>query len=227
MNRIMKALVFDMDGLMIDSERLYIEAECDIAAQFGRTVEDRLIGQMMGCSPLESMRIFQKELNLPISPEELLEKRQRRVEDGLRKEVVPMKGLFEIINEFHGTLKLAIVTGSPGKFVEIVVDRLHIRDRFDIWQSSEEISRGKPDPEIYLTNARKLDLKPDECIVLEDSHNGALAAVRAGCVTIAVPNIYTREQDFSFVHHVAEDLLDARDYISLEILGRSRDDTPA
>jgi len=123
------------------------------------------------------------------------------------------KGLFEIINYFFNKLKLAIATGSPKKFMDIVVDQLDIRSKFNVLQSSDEIKKGKPDPEIYLMTADKLLLSPKECIVLEDSTNGALSAKKAGCYTIAVYTDYTKDQDFSFVDYYAKDLIDAKEHI--------------
>lgn len=208
-----KALVFDMDGLMIDSEGLYFEVEREMAREFGQVAEDALMWKMMGRSPLESMRIFARELRLPASPEDLLTARQARVEKKMLSEVLPMKGLYEIIETFHEKLKLAISTSSPRRFVDIALEKLRLEHIFDVIQTHEDVTKGKPEPDIYLKAAEKLEVRPGECIVLEDSHNGALAARRAGCYCIAIPNEYTKEQDFSFVHHIAEDLLEARRHI--------------
>lgn len=209
----MKGLVFDMDGLMIDSERLYFETERELAGDFGLTVPDSLMVQLMGRSPLESMEIFVEKLHIPASPVALLELRQKIVEEKLNRQVLPMKGLYEIVSEFSSTFRLAIATGSPLRFVEIVLRKLDLQRRFGVLQTHEDISCGKPHPEIYEKVAAKMGILPQECIVLEDSHNGALAAIQAGCYCIAVPNEYTSGQDFGFVHFHARDLLEARDHI--------------
>jgi HAD superfamily hydrolase (TIGR01509 family) len=208
-----KAIIFDMDGLMIDSERLYFDVERALAANYGKEVRDETLLKMMGRNPLEAMSIYAKDLGLDISGEELLVIRNDMFVERLRNEVSAMKGLYEMLNRFRGKLNMAIATGSPYKFLRIVLDKLKIEEYFDVLQSSDEISEGKPSPEIYLKAAQKLKVLPSECVVLEDSCNGALSGKRAGCYTIAVPSVYTYKQDFSFVRYIARDLYDAAGHI--------------
>jgi HAD superfamily hydrolase (TIGR01509 family) len=208
-----KAIIFDMDGLMIDSERLYFDVERALAANYGKEVRDETLLKMMGRNPLEAMSIYGKDLGLDISGEELLAIRNDMFVERLRNEVSAMKGLYEMLNRFRGKLNMAIATGSPYKFLRIVLDKLKIEEYFDVLQSSDEISEGKPSPEIYLKAAQKLKVLPSECVVLEDSCNGALSGKRAGCYTIAVPSVYTYKQDFSFVRYIARDLYDAAGHI--------------
>ncbi|HOQ37636.1 MAG TPA: HAD family phosphatase [Acetivibrio sp.] len=208
-----KAIIFDMDGLMIDSERLYFDVERALARNYGKEVSDETLMKMMGRSPLEAMSIYAMDLGFDISSEELLRLRNDMFVDRLRNEVSAMKGLYEMLNRFEGKLKMAIATGSPEEFLRIVMDKLKIEKYFDVLQPSDEIKEGKPNPEIYLKAAEKLKVLPSECIVLEDSCNGALAGKRAGCYTIAVPSEYTCKQDFSFVDYIARDLYDAAEHI--------------
>ncbi|MCX7709101.1 MAG: HAD family phosphatase [Clostridia bacterium] len=210
----MKAIIFDMDGLMIDSERIYIECEKSLALSFGRTIREETIWKMMGKKPIESLTIFKEDLELDLPAEELLALRDGMFEERLRKELQAMPGLFEILGEFYGKVKLAIATGNIRKFMDIVLDGLNIRHYFDVLQTSEKVVSGKPDPEIYLVAIKQLEVEPEECIVLEDSGNGALAGKRAGCYTIAVPSEYTCKNDFSFADYIARDLHDAKAHIT-------------
>lgn len=210
---VIKGLIFDMDGLMIDSERLYFEVERDMAARFDRTVDERILWRMMGRSPQEGLKIFVGELDLPLSVDEAIEMRNSLMRHKLRTELVPMPGLFDIVETFHGRLKLAVCTGAQSEFLDIVMEGLGLRDRFSVLQHSDGIDRGKPDPEIYLLTCGKMGLAPADCVVLEDSSNGALAGKRAGCTVIAVPSDYTRGQDFGFVDHLASNLAEAGAYI--------------
>ncbi len=198
---------------MIDSERLYFDVERALARNYGKEVSDETLMKMMGRSPLEAMSIYAMDLGFDISSEELLRLRNDMFVDRLRNEVSAMKGLYEMLNRFEGKLKMAIATGSPEEFLRIVIDKLKIEKYFDVLQPSDEIKEGKPNPEIYLKAAEKLKVLPSECIVLEDSCNGALAGKRAGCYTIAVPSEYTCKQDFSFVDYIARDLYDAAEHI--------------
>lgn len=209
-----EALIFDMDGLMIDSERLYWEVEKALARSFQKEVRDETLWKMMGRRPIEGLRIYIEDVGLPISAEEALAFRDVRMREKYRNESEAMPGLFHILDAFFEKLKLAVCTGAQREFMEIVVDRLKIREKFALLQASDEIKRGKPDPEIYLTTCARLGCEPGQCIVLEDSSNGALAGKRAGCYTVGVPSDYSRGQDFSFVDFVASDLFAAEKHIS-------------
>jgi HAD superfamily hydrolase (TIGR01509 family) len=198
---------------MIDSERLYWQVEKDLALSYRKEVKEETLWKMMGRRPIEGLRIFVEDLGLPISAEEALALRDVRMREKYRDESEAMPGLFHILDTFYGKLELAVCTGAQREFMEVVVDRLKIREKFNVLQASDEIKKGKPDPEIYLTTCARLGAHPRGCIVLEDSSNGALAGKRAGCYTIAVPSEYSRGQDFSFVDFVASDLFAAEKHI--------------
>jgi len=212
--RRIKGLIFDMDGLMVDSERLYLEVERGMARRFQKEFDLNAWQKMMGLKPAEGMRVFVEELGLPLTPEEALAMRDVEMRKKYCEEAEPMPGLFHILEAFDGRLALAVCTGAQREFMEIVVDRLGVRNKFSVLQSSDEIERGKPDPAIYLACCGKLGLEPPECAVLEDCENGALAAARAGCYTIVVPTEHSRGQDFGCADYVAADLFDAEKHIS-------------
>lgn len=211
--RAIAAIIFDMDGLMIDSESLYWAAGRDVAKRLGAAVKDQTLGRMMGRSPVDSMRVFKEELHLEESPERLLEMRDTIALESMKNGVPAMPGLFEALDEFRPKYKLAVATSAPFKYVEPILSKLGILAQFDVIQTSDDVVHGKPDPEIYLKAMARLRVPPERCIVLEDSSNGALAGKRAGAYTIAVPSQYTREQEFGFVDYVASDLLDAARHI--------------
>ncbi len=212
--KMIKALVFDMDGLMIDSERLYFQAEREIARQFNKKVKNETLWKMMGRSPLESVSIFVSEIGLPVDPCEVLEMRNIIMHEKLKSDLVPMPGLSHIIDRFYKRLKLAICTGAQKEFLHLVVTQLRIRKKFAVLQSSDGIKAGKPDPEIYLATCSKLGEKPQDCIVLEDSSNGVMAGNQAGCYVIAVPSSYTKHQNFSAADFMANDLFHAEKHVS-------------
>jgi HAD superfamily hydrolase (TIGR01509 family) len=207
-----QALIFDMDGLMIDSEGMYWSVARQIAEGFGRTVSEKTLGNMMGRSPVESMELFRHDLGLAASAEELLELRTAMM-PGMLASVEPMPGLMELLEEFHGRVRYGIATSAPAAFVEIVMRRLDVGRYFDHVQTSDGVSRGKPDPEIYLKAMAALAVEPGGCVVLEDASNGALAGKRAGAYVIAVPSAYTWNQDFAFADFRANDLAAAAGHI--------------
>ncbi len=203
------ALIFDMDGLMIDSERLYFAAEREMAAAYGREIRDEQLWPLMGRKPIESLRLLREILKIDTSPEELFAWRNRLMREKMHRDLGAMPGLIEILDAFHGRLKLAVGTGAQQEFLDIALDTLRIRPYFDVLQTADAVERGKPDPEIYLITCRRLALPPMECVVLEDARNGVLAGKAAGCQVIAVPSDYTRGQDFSEADWVEPDLFAA------------------
>jgi HAD superfamily hydrolase (TIGR01509 family) len=214
----MKAIIFDMDGLMIDSERHYLQAQHEIARHFNRRFTEEIRLKTMGRKPQESVEIFVKELDIPLNAEEVLEMRNRIMRVKYQYELVPLPGLNHIIDTFYGRLKLAVCTGSQNEFLNIVVDQLKIRQKFAVLQSSDDIRTGKPNPEIYLKTCDRLGLQPSECIVLEDSLNGILAGKRAGCFVIAIPSVSTEKRDFTTADRVVNDLFAAEEEISKNLV---------
>jgi len=204
-----QALVLDMDGLMIDSERLYFEAEREMAARYGRTIRDHELWPLMGRKPIEGMRLFRDIIGAQTPAEELLEWRNRLMREKMAHGLQPMPGLRELIAAFAGRLKMAVATGAQREFLDLALAVLDIRDCFSILQTADDIARGKPDPQIYRLACQSLGLPAAECLVLEDAANGVLAAKAAGCPVIAVPNDYTQGQDFSSADWVEPDLFAA------------------
>jgi HAD superfamily hydrolase (TIGR01509 family) len=208
-----QAVLFDMDGLMIDTEKYYWAAHRQIAAEHGKTVSDQTLGRMMGRSPIDSASVFATETSVTLPPAEILAQRDRLVIAMMRQHVDPMPHLMDALHRLAARFRLAIVTSATRPFVDVMLDSLGIRPLFAALQTSEGIKNGKPDPEIYLAAMKQLSLLPGDCAVLEDSSNGALAGKRSGALTVAVPSEHTKSQDFRFVDYIARDLLDAAQFI--------------
>ncbi|MHA2231988.1 MAG: HAD family hydrolase [Candidatus Hodarchaeales archaeon] len=208
-----KAIIFDLDGLIVDTERLYDAVDHILATEFGKTVDHKIIAQMMGQKPLDAVTIFRDSLELNISPVELLQKRDLILMEKFKTDLSLMPGLYEAITPLHDKYRLAIATGAPQRFVKVILDYFDLWNFFEVIQDSDDILHGKPDPEIFLKTIERLNLIPHDCVVLEDSSNGALAAKRAGCYTVAIPTIYTKQQDFSFADYLAADLIAAKEHI--------------
>jgi HAD superfamily hydrolase (TIGR01509 family) len=194
-----RAIIFDMDGLMVDSEPIYWDVARRLAKQHGTSVTDETLRHMMGRSRIDSMRIFAEECGISAaSAQQLLDEREHLMLQRYAAGVEPMPGLLPILQRFHGQLRLAVATSSPRKFTDALLPALRIDSYFDVVQTGDEIVNGKPDPEIYLKAIDRLGLEPPQCIVLEDSRAGALAGHRAGAHVIAVPSELTAAEDFSF-----------------------------
>ena len=127
-----KAIIFDMDGLMVDTERLYYEADLELAAQHGKTVDYQVVAQMMGRKPLDAMMIFRDSLELDLSPTILLNERDKIFLEKLKVDLLPMPGLIETINALSAKYKLAVTTGAPQKFTDFILDGLEIQGFFEV-----------------------------------------------------------------------------------------------
>ena len=198
---------------MVDTEGIYWAVVRQMARENGKEDSDETLGRMMGRAPIESVELYAREVGLMRPPEQLMRERDERVLEIIRQGVEPMPGLLETLESFRPRFKMAIATSARRSFVDLIFAKLEIHRFFDVLQTSDDIQRGKPDPQIYQMAMSKLNVRPEVSFVLEDSSNGSLAGKRAGAYTIAVPSQYTKAQDFDFVDYVARDLNDARSHI--------------
>ena len=204
------ALLIDLDGLLIDSEKVYHEVGYKMTGELGKTLTRDVITKQMGRSPYESMGIYRRELGISgYTTQELVDWRDREMIEAYRRNIDLMPGALELMQNALGKYKMAIATGSTRNLVDIVVEKLDLEQYMDYILPSDEITNGKPHPDIYLECARKISVDPSECVVLEDSSNGCLSGKRAGCFVIAVPSRYTDHQDFSMADIVVADLFEA------------------
>lgn len=204
-----KAIIFDMDGLMIDSEKLYFGVMKDMAASYNKHLSDMTLNKMMGRKAEDALSIFRSDLNIPATVPELVSYRTEKMKELFATKTEAMPGLYQIVNTFYGKLKLAVATGSQLILAETALTKLDIKDKFTVIIGSDNIINGKPDPEIYLSAINKLSVKPEECVVLEDSENGVLSGKNAGCYVIAVPNIQTQTQNHTQADAKVSDLNEA------------------
>jgi len=209
-----QAIIFDMDGLMIDTEPLYWQVGREIAGRYGTVCTDQTLRKMMGRERLDAMRIYATECGITrATAQELLDEREIMMVDRFAAGVEPMAGLVEILDRFQGRLKFAVATSSPKKFTDVLLPSLKLQSYFQVIQSADDITHGKPHPEIYLKTAARLYVQPNRCIVLEDSIAGATAGHRAGAYVIAIPLPIMANEDFSFADGRAENLHEAADKI--------------
>ncbi|NDU76570.1 HAD-IA family hydrolase [Actinomadura sp. DSM 109109] len=184
-----EAVLFDMDGLLIDSERVWLEVESEVMAWLGGewspAHQERLVG-----GSLYLAVDYMLELTGADAPREEV---GRRMLDGMVERLsacVPMMpGAKDLLAEIRAAgVTAALVSSSHRRLIEPVLDAVG-REHFALSVAGDEVSRTKPDPEPYLTAAVRLGADPARCVVLEDSPNGVAAAEAAGCVTVAVPGL--------------------------------------
>jgi HAD superfamily hydrolase (TIGR01509 family) len=215
-----RAVVFDLDGLMFNTEELYVEVGTEILRRRGYEFTPDLLDQMMGRPSRIALQIMIDTHTLQATVEQLLAETDELFPEILRQRLAPMPGLVALLDalEREGIPK-GIATSSRRAFVERVLARFNYQPRFSPILTSEDITQGKPHPEIYLKAADRLGLEPRHMLVLEDSQNGCQSAVAAGAVTVAVPSGHSQRHDFRGAVLVADSLADERIY---ELLGLGR-----
>lgn len=189
-------IICDLDGLLADTETLHFESYRLVFEEFGfELTMDQY--QPHWIRDGLTIREFVAKNNLPHDPQDLHNKKIELYRDLVRQKVQPMDSAIDFVKRFHKVKPMAIATNSFLYGAKVVLDTLEITEYFDIITTRDDITRHKPDPEIFLLTAERADVDPSECLVLEDAQKGIDAAHSAGMKSIAVPNIYTKENDFS------------------------------
>ena len=213
--------MFDLDGLMFNTEELYEHVGAEILRRRGRTFEPELMDAMMGRPADVALRLMIDHHALDCTVDELAIESDECFATLLDARLEVMPGLLELLAALETTgVPKAIATSSGRQFADDVLGRFALAPRFEFVLTCEDITEGKPHPEIYLLAARRLALEPRELLVLEDSQNGCRAAVASGAAAVAVPAGHSRRHDFSGVALVADHLADPRLWALLGLEGR-------
>ena len=187
--------MFDLDGVLIDSEQVWDAAREDLVRERGGTWDERATTDMMGMSSKEWSSYMHDRLGVPMTPAEINDDVVRRVAAAYGEHLPLLPHAVETVRELGERWRLGVASSSNRPIIELVLDRMGVRDRFAAVVSSEEVTNGKPAPDVYLAAARELDVDPKDCAAIEDSTNGIKSAVAAGMRTIAVPNRQFRPDD--------------------------------
>ncbi len=182
------AVVFDLDGVIVDSEHVWNEARMRLAEERGGLWHAGAQRAMMGMSSTEWSRYMHEVIELPDPPEEISAEVVRRLSAIYREELPLIPGAVEAVRRLRARFRLGLASSSNRELIDLVLDLAGIAECFEATVSSEEVARGKPAPNVYLEVARLLELPPEDCAAIEDSENGILSARRAGMRVVAVPN---------------------------------------
>ena len=182
------AVVFDMDGLLLDSEQIWDEVREQLARERGGRWHDRAQRDMMGMSSIEWSRYMHEEIGLADPPEAINAEVVRRMAERYRRELPLLPGAVEAVRRMGASFELGLASSSNRPLIDLVLDLMSVASLFRATVSSEEVGRGKPAPDVYLEAARRLGVEPASAAAIEDSHNGILAARAAGMRVVAVPN---------------------------------------
>jgi len=182
------AVVFDMDGVIIDSEQVWDEVREELVADWGGRYRPEAQRAMMGMSSHEWSRYMHDELGLSQEPAEINAEVVRRMLERYHGELPLLDGAVDAVRSLAASYPLAVASSSNRPLIDAVLETAGIADCFVATVSSEEVPRGKPSPDVYLEAARRLGVAASRCAAIEDSGNGIRAAKAAGMLVIAYPN---------------------------------------
>ena len=189
------AIIFDMDGVIVDSEPLHQKAFEDLFAELGRKHDHGVVfSEHIGLSDGSTLRAFLQKTGLKHDLADLNKRKMNYFLRYLREHRPIFKELHELIPTLAKRYKLGVATSSPHHVVDVVMEISGLRPHFTALVAREDIRFPKPDPEIYFTTARKLGIRPSTCCVIEDSTHGVQAAKMAGMTCIGLTTSLTPEQ---------------------------------
>jgi HAD superfamily hydrolase (TIGR01509 family) len=183
-----EAVVFDLDGLLLDTEEIWDEARRQIADERGGRWREDAQRAMMGMSSPEWSRYMHEEVGVPDPPEQIAAEVVRRLEELYRNRLPLIPGALDAVRRLAAYRPLAIASSSNRPLIDLFLELTGTAGLFRATVSSEEVERGKPAPDVYLEAARLLEIDPTLCAAIEDSENGIRSAAAAGMKVIAIPN---------------------------------------
>jgi HAD superfamily hydrolase (TIGR01509 family) len=210
MGRTFKACVFDMDGVLIDTEPVWRQVELDVFARVGVTLTDEQLRDTWGMRIEEVVdHWYQVRPWNGIRPHAVQREIVREMVEYVRQQGVPMAGALEAIDTARTIgFRIAIASSSSRELIDAVVDRLGIGALVDALCTADDEDRGKPDPGVYLSAAQALDVVPAQCVAIEDSPVGVSAAVAAGMRCIGVRSHGDLSGDIGHAHLVIDSLVE-------------------
>lgn len=208
----LKAVIFDLDGTMVDTETLYSEAFSILLKTYGVTPKPYKHGlvHMVGVNTQDILKFLMGRYNFSGDIKTLTTKlRENYFQLIQNKKIKPAKGVKKLIlllKKNH--LKLAVASGSSSRNINIILKNLSIENFFDAIVGADQVKHGKPHPEIYETTVTKLAISKNDCVVIEDTESGVKAAKSAGLKVVAVPNVFTKDQNFAKADTIVKSLSD-------------------
>jgi HAD superfamily hydrolase (TIGR01509 family) len=204
-----EGVVFDLDGLIVNTEAVFNRAGHELLRRRNKEMTPEILTQMMGRRPPEAFAAMVEMTGITDPIEMLMAESQQIFTELLDDHLVTMPGLFELLDEIERRkLGKGVATSSPRGYLHDILGRFDLLSRFEFTLTSEDVMHGKPDPEIYLTAAKRLNIAPAHMLVLEDSEAGTQSGAAAGAVVIAVPHEFSDWHDFSAATDTASRLDD-------------------
>jgi len=214
----LKAVIFDMDGVLIDSEPFHFVVNEKIFANLGINLNEEEYHSFIGTTHKDMWSTLKKKFNLPQSVPELVNMQVSGNIEYIKNEniePIKIKGVEDLLSGIaRENIKIGIASSSPTDVIKLVINKLGINDYFSVITGGEEIEKGKPSPDIFLKAANRLNVNSSDCLVVEDSKNGVLAAKAAGMKCVGYKNPNSGNQDL----RKADLIIDNYDSLKVKIL---------
>ncbi len=210
------AVIFDMDGVLVDSERAWFQTTKEwLSGLIGKTWDEGEEARITGKSVPDIYRSLNEFYHLAISDQQFFDKYNALAEDVYMRHAELNWHVKETLETIRGSkIFIALASSSPHSWIEMMLSRFALAPYFSIVVSSEDVGFvGKPAPDIYLYTAKLLNIARGECAVIEDSRNGVLSAASAGMIPIGYRTLYNPNQDLSKAHAIITDLMDIASYL--------------
>jgi HAD superfamily hydrolase (TIGR01509 family) len=186
--RRLTAVVFDLDGVIVDSEPVWEQVRRGYVAEHGGQWQPDSQRRLMGMSTQEWARYLSEELGVGQPPEEVARGVIEQMAQRYHRELPLMPGAVAAVRRMAPRWRLGLASSSPRSLIDRLLAEAGLSDAFEVTLSTEEVERGKPAPDVYLTVAGRLGVDPGSCLAVEDSSNGLRSAAAAGMVVVAVPH---------------------------------------
>ena len=193
-----KAVIFDFDGLMVESESIAHQVLSDVLGKYGKNITYDIYQNLIGREPLESIDYLIDVLDLTQTQLVFFETDWLETTERMCHEVIPMPGLIDLMQFLTDRgIVMGVASNSPLRYVHEVLEAIDLSEFFDCVRCREDVEQGKPAPDLYLATATCLEVEHTHCLALEDSPIGLQAALNAGMRCIVVPNEDLESEDFS------------------------------
>ncbi len=205
-----RGAIFDMDGLLFDTEQVYQDTWHEIAAERSMILGEGFLEAISGTSGSRMCQVIENYYHVPDGTD-IMKECLERVRKKLEFHVPVKKGVLEILSAFEKAgLRMAVASSAPFEQIRVNLRTAGLESHFDILVSGSEVAHGKPAPDIFQCAAGRLGFLPEECFVFEDSENGIRAGHAAGCVTVMIPDLMAPSPEIvPYCSHIFLDLLQA------------------
>jgi HAD superfamily hydrolase (TIGR01509 family) len=204
-----KAILWDNDGILVDTEKFYYQATKDILARYNVELTKELYIENLLVQSRGAWHLIKNNTLPDLEIEKIRNERNRIYCEYIKQTDVLIEGVADTLKNFHKKFKMAVVTSSRKEHFDLIHSKTNLLQYFDLILTREDYKESKPNPEPYLLAVEKLNLKKNECLVIEDSERGLIAANAAGLECWVIPNELTRSLDFSLASRIFDNIKEA------------------